>query len=116
MSVIVAVDPDTYLDVIPGSHRWHDSSDKVREKIPKSCRWRRVYIPPGSGIVLRGDLVHRGVEYKEAENFRLFYTCPIQMNTLKETVFVTDADNLPFGKCSIAHLSVVTFHCSHCCF
>lgn len=95
-SVIVAVDPNTSIDVIPGSNRWLDSCDTVSRPIPSWAQWRRIPIPVGTAIVFRGDLVHRGVEYEEEENFRLFITCPFRISHLTKTVFVPEADGLGY--------------------
>ncbi len=64
LSVIIALQPDTKLDVWPKSIR----NSKI--KMPKQINKLTLNINTGDMIVFRGDLVHAGSEY-DKENYRL---------------------------------------------
>jgi hypothetical protein len=57
---LLALEPDTALDVWPGSHR-------ATERIERTT----LRLGPGDAVLFRGDLIHAGSAYETAPNCRI---------------------------------------------
>ena len=67
LSILIALDEDTALDVIPGSHR---SMEWIHQFETENNMFNRVEIPKHHFLVFSGGLHHRGVSYPN-KNVRL---------------------------------------------
>jgi hypothetical protein len=57
---LLALDPDTTLDVWPGSHRFRDTGTT------DSIERETLRLEPGDAVLFRGDLIHAGSAYETA--------------------------------------------------
>jgi hypothetical protein len=67
LSILVALEPDTYLWVWPGSHKsvWHVVCGHVQPPgaMQSNPQGKRIRLAPGMACVFTGAFVHAGAEY-----------------------------------------------------